>query len=215
MKTDLDTELTYFILGLPRSGTTIVASLFNSLDDGFCLGEPHWYVEAGHELAAVGKGCCGKVGHLWDQAAVEEPKSIYSQFIAPAVVIGGYNLGGYKETWRGDELGYWLLEEHLSRVDFFVLVFRDPIECYDSQMGVGWPADEWTPARAQMGDSYLRWLSDHGRAVVVEYDLFRRDPLGHLNAALAGRFEIQGPVELQPTGWSFGDPRANRSRVIE
>jgi len=189
MKTNLETELTYFILGLPNNGTTIVASLFNSLDDGFCVCEPHWYVERGHALEDVGAGCCGKVAHLWDQADVREVREIYPGFILPAVVIGGYHLGGYKETWRNDALGNRLLRDHVGRVDFFVVVHR-----HDSD--------------------FLRDLGSHTKAVNVEYEEFRLDPLGHVNEALGGRFEIEGPVVLQPTGWQFGDPRANRSTEV-
>jgi len=214
MKTNLDRELTYFILGLPRSGTTIVASLFNSLQDGFCLGEPHWYVKAGHRIEDVGPDCCGKVGYLWVRAGVSEVMSIYPCFIRPAVCIGGYHLGGYKETWRGDILGRLLVKRHLPKVDFFVLVHRDPLDVWHSQLGCNWPTDEWTQARAVKGARLLCKLGASPKAVNVWYEDFRADPLGHLNAALAGRFEIQGPVSLQPTGWVFGDPRANKSEEI-
>jgi hypothetical protein len=190
MKTNLDTELTYFILGLPNNGTTIVASFFNSLEDGFCICEPHWYVERGHPIEAVGDGCCGKVAHLWDQADVREPREIYPGFILPAVTIGGYHLGGYKETWRNDKLGNQLLRDHVARVDFFVVVHRHASE-------------------------FLMDLGSHPKAVNISYPAFRLDPLDCANTALAGRFEIEGPVVLQPTGWAFGDPRANQSTEVK
>lgn len=189
MKTNLDTELTYFILGLPNNGTTIVASFFNSLEDGFCICEPHWYVERGHPLANVGEGCCGKVASMWPLANVKEPREIYPAFILPAVTIGGYHLGGYKETWRDDDLGHKLIEAHVPRVDFFVVVHRHE-------------------------GAFLRNLGRYDKAVNIEYQAFRVDPLRHVNAALAGRFEIEGPVVLKPTGWAFGDPRANQSTEV-
>jgi len=193
MKTTLDRPLTYFILGLPNNGTTIVASLFNSLEDGFCICEPHWYVERGHAVEDVGAGCCGKVAHLWDQADVREVREIYPGFILPATTIGGYHLGGYKETWRDDQLGHRLLVAHVHRVDFFVLVHRH---------------------RDRKGAGFLRMLGDNPRAVSLEYEAFRADPLGHVNKALAGRFEIEGPLEIKPSGWRFGDPRANQSTEV-
>lgn len=209
------TQLTYFILGLPRSGTTIVASLFNSLEDGFCLGEPHWYVEAGHDIERVGPDCCGKVAPLWDRAKVSEVDAILPCFIRPAVVIGDYKLGGYKETWRDDPLGRRLLERHIPKVDFFILVHRNGVEAWRSQIRLGWPEEEWTLNRAIVGTCMLYDLKENPKAVYVEIDQFRADPLACLNKALAGRFEIEGPVTLQPTGWVFGDPRANHSTEVQ
>lgn len=217
MRTNLPfgSQLTYFILGLPRSGTTIVASFFNSLEDGFCLGEPHWYVEAGHPLASVGPDCCGKVASLWDMAKVESIDHILPCFIRPAVVIGEYKVGGYKETWRADPLGERLLEQHIPKVDFFVLVHRNANEVWRSQIKRGWPEQEWPFSRAVVGAVKLYETGNHPKAVSIEYDEFRVDPLRCVNRALAGRFEIEGPVALQPTGWVFGDPRANHSTEVQ
>jgi hypothetical protein len=189
VNTNLNAELTYFILGLPNSGTTIVASFFNSLDDGFCICEPHWYVERGNPIDQVGPDCCGKVAEMWPLANVKDIREIYPLFVLPAVTIGGFHLGGYKETWRNDDLSHKLLRAYLSRVDFFVLVHRRL-------------------------DRPLKRLGDNPKAVNVDYETFRADPLGHVNTALAGRFEIEGPVVLKPTGWTFGDSRANQSTEV-
>jgi hypothetical protein len=214
MKTNLDRNLSFFILGQPRSGTTIIASLFNSLQDAFVLGEPHWYVEAGHPLADVGRDCCGKVEEAWYADDVSDVKRILPDFIKPMVACTDYHLGGYKETWRGDNLGNWLLENHLFPVDFFVIVMRHPIDCHESQMRVNWPADEWTIRRAVDAHYKMLELARYEKSIIIDYESFRADPIGHVNDALDYKFQIEGPLELQPTGWVFGDPKANKSREV-
>ena len=53
MNTSLTSKKTFFIYSLPRSGSTIVAKFFHSLDDGYCWSEaPKWF-EAYHKIINV------------------------------------------------------------------------------------------------------------------------------------------------------------------
>jgi hypothetical protein len=208
MRTDLTHgKRLFFVIGPPRSGTTIVASVFNSLKDGFCLGEPHWIHEA--EQGEADKEACGKMAEYWRPVA--DYRFILNVNVMPMLALDGFRVGGYKETFQ------WfrhtcdpLLEAHVPLVDFFVVVLRDPAKALSSQRALGWnhlrPKDT-NKDYLRMGD-----LAQHHKAVVVVLEDFVGDPLGYLNARLP--FRIEGPLELEPTGHRFGDPKANESRMV-
>jgi len=213
MKTDLTKPTTFFILGIPRSGTTIVANLFNSIEDGFCLGEPHWLCER-EGPAAVARGC-GKVAPEWKQWTDEtwESQYIFKAFIE--VVLSGkftpYKLGGYKETYRPYTPLSEELIEHRHAVDFFIIVLRDPIMVMSSMKAVG--DDIWTVKMLNQAYQRMDELGQDEKAIVVVYENFCQWPMAYLNARLP--FTINGLLELYATGHAYGDPKANRSLTIE
>lgn len=185
MKTNLTNPLTYFILGPPRGGTTILCNLLNALEDGFCLGEPHWCAMA------------------------------QNMSIPPDILSANYEshtLYGYKETYRlRHALCEDLLSLHLHKVDFFLIVLRDPVLVHSSQRALGWT--EWDlPEDHNKIYRRLDKLAQHKKAIVIVYEDFVKDPLEYLNERLP--FQIKGPLVLEPTGHAFGDPFANRSTEI-
>jgi len=198
----------FFVIGPPRSGTTIVASVFNSLTDGFCLGEPHWLHES---LEGEDDGAAyGKVAHL--RRPVSDYRLIMQVNIIPILNRGPFKVGGYKSTYQ------WfrhtcepLLAAHIPLVDFFVVVLRDPVKVLSSQRALGWqhlrPRDTNKEYR-RMGD-----LARDPKAVVVVLEDFVGDPLGYLNARLP--FRIEGPLALEPTGHRYGDPKANEALAVD
>ena len=196
MKTNLTHPMTFFILGVPRSGTTILCNLFNALEDGFCLGEPHWY--------AVNQGV----------VPLEKMLSIYLSDVRYRAIHNGYNLSGYKETYRlRHKLSDDLVKLHLSFVSFFLIIFRDPVLVHSSQRALGWT--EWdTPD--DFNESYKRLdeLAQHEKGIAIVCEQFVQNPLTYLNQRLP--FQIEGDLVLKPTGHEFGDPFANRStRIVQ
>lgn len=212
MKTDLTKPTTFFITGIPRSGTTIVANLFNSLEDGFCLGEPHWLCER-EGTGAVARGC-GKVATGWPRPPDETwaIPSIFGDLAGRLVEMPFCYLGGYKETYRPyNGLSEQLIRLHQHLVDFFLIVLRDPIMVMSSMKAVGdtiWTVDMLNQAYQRMDE-----LSQDDKAIVVIYENFCQYTMAYMNARLP--FTINGLLELQPTGHAYGDPKANRSTTIE
>lgn len=209
MKTNLDHgKRLFFIVGSPRSGTTIVASVFNSLEDGFCLGEPHWLHEAVGPDAVV--EACGKMADLW--RPVGDYMLIMHANVLPMLARRGFCVGGYKETYQHfRHTCEPLLEAHLPLVDFFVVVLRDPRLTLASQRAHGWD----NMRVRDMNRDYERMdeLAQDPNAVVVVLEDFVKDPLDYLNKRLP--FRIGGPLELQPTGHRFGDPAANAADAVD
>jgi hypothetical protein len=216
MRSNLTKPLSYFILGLPRSGTTIVASFFNSLEDGLCLCEPHWYyANQGCTPKEIVENCVSphKDYLTYNNNNMHDGFSIMSDLILRNREL--YNLVGYKETWKGDTFGRVLLTVHLLEADFFIIVLRDPIECYQSQLRLNWPISEWTLERAIADTEFLRGLAYHPKARLIMFEAFREMPLEVVNREMNGFFQVEGPVDLQPTGWVYGDPKANQSTRVE
>lgn len=217
LKTNLVSPLDYFITGLPRSGTTIVASLLNSLDDGFCFGEPHWYLDTRRVICDEIRHFTGKVNNLVDCNLVKDKMDVLPKLITPLLIRSNtYKLGGYKETYKGTPLDRLLFRAHIPQVDFFIVVLRDPIEVHKSQRRVGWPVKEWGLDKALTDhDTMVDMAIHNNKAVSVWYDDFCKDPIGTMNRVLGGLFVITGEPVLTPTGWIYGDPRANNSTRIE
>lgn len=198
----------FFVIGPPRSGTTIVASVFNSLTDGFCLGEPHWLhesLEGEDDVAAY-----GKVAEFY--RPVDDHMLIMHTNIIPILQRDEFHVGGYKSTFQ------WfrhtcepLLEAHIPLVDFFVVVLRDPAKTLSSQRALGWK--HLRPRSVNKDYRRMGDLAQHPKAVTVVLEDFVGDPLGYLNARLP--FQIEGPLVLDPTGHRYGDPKANEAAAMD
>jgi len=209
MKTNLDHgKRLFFIIGPPRSGTTIVASVFNSLEDGFCLGEPHWLHEAVGPEAVM--EACGKVADHW--RPVTDYMLIMNANVLPMLAREGVCVGGYKETYQHfRHTCEPLLEAHLPLVDFFVVVLRDPRLVLSSLRAHGW--DNVRVRDINRDYERMGELASDRRAVAIVLEDFVKDPLKYLNGRLP--FRIEGPLALQPTGHRFGDPAANEAEAVD
>jgi len=108
MRTDLNEKKLFFILGMPDDGTTIVNNIFNSLDDGFSLCEPHWmYVlenlrNVKNSLDKVKLCSTGKAKQFFNDITSDE--DILDNGIIPTLHNNNFNLGGYKETYNPDHI---------------------------------------------------------------------------------------------------------------
>lgn len=167
-----------------------MGNLFNALDDGFCMMEPHWYEKAIH-------GNDVDFMTWWMKAQTS------------------IHLAGYKETYRiGHEMCDDLIERHTPDTDFFIVVFRDPVYVHSSQRALGWTEwdePEYFNESYRVLDKFIeKWP---GKAIPVVYEDFVVDPLAYLNKRLP--FRIEGELKLALTGYTFGDPFANRSTRIQ
>jgi len=208
MRTNLSDKRLFFVIGPPRSGTTIVARVFNSLEDGFCLGEPHWIHEA--EGGKADGQAYGKV-ERWHKP-VDDYRLIMQANVIPILERGPFKVGGYKETYQHfRHTCEPLLEAHMPLVDFFIVVLRDPRLVLSSLRALGW--DNVRVRDINQDYERMSELAQDERAVVVVLEDFVKDPLGYLNAWLP--FQIEGPLELKPTGHRYGDTVANKGDTVD
>jgi hypothetical protein len=203
LRTSLEEPKTIFVTGMPRGGTTIVAKVFNSYEDGICLGEPHWYYNQRGSMNLVRQNCTGKVKDIFD---AESPDDIIP-WCQRTAGTNGYNLVGFKETWFFGWEVPRLTKKWKTQVDYCVVVFRDPVRVHSSQRALVW--DDKRPV-LDFRKEYrqLDRLAQQPNATGIGYELFSRHGLDYLNYRLP--FSIEGPLDLQPTGHEYGDPYANR-----
>lgn len=207
MKVNLPRPMTFFVTGLGRGGTTIVAQALNSLENGFCLMEPYHYhndhpAPFGHDWKASGPNVARLLNGNEPLEAIQD-----------AVSMDRYQLGGYKETI--EPVSDWVeavLPRHLEMVDFFLVVFRNPVFMHSSQRAFGWKFRPDEPSAYLDDYKFLSELANTYPGIPVVLEDFIENPLGHLNSRLP--YRIYGHFELIPTDNKYGDPAANRSTSL-
>ena len=90
MKLELKEKKVISVLGLPHSGTTIVSNTFNSMENGFCLSEPHWILLSNPKQLTF-----DKLGHF-NFNGIDDIMS----GIRKRITNDEFCFGGVKETYR-------------------------------------------------------------------------------------------------------------------
>lgn len=170
MRALTDRKWKFFIIGLHRTGTTITTVILDSLENGVCWGEPHWFA------------------HINDK----------EEDFFDGLSCDGWDVCGYKETYKmpAKRRAFHedLLKRHIPLVDFFIVTFRDPIKAHSSMLA--WNMTYITPAVFLEGYRRLDELASHEKGIpIVLEDLVDRG-LPYLNSKLP--FEIEGPLDLNP-----------------
>lgn len=192
------------VTGLPRSGTTILCCLLNSLSNGFCISEPH------NEFMM--QGAIHSMDKLDD---IVRPPSSYGEIASYIRTVWKSNenflIGGIKEVCQPKN-GEYLYKRAVDVSDLTLLMVRHPVYTYVS-------------ARQMFGvqaDSFLRWhremvsfYNSHVRRVVLlRYESFCKNPIAYLNDKLRRYFKIKGELKLVGATFQWGDQKAIRSTQI-
>lgn len=102
----------FFIFGVPRSGTTLLCNILNSQKNSTCLVEPHFYMQV--------------------HGKYEDENHSFKKGTDPVDFLKNqnYQYGGFKETFRKPWVANHLvnldeIESHIKSVDFSVAIIRD------------------------------------------------------------------------------------------
>ena len=214
MKTNLDKDTSFFITGVPRSGTTLLCNFFNSLEDGFCFGEPlRYYLDHLYcgGLRETVDNCFGKIkaSHIPADLQVlniSEFPSIFPE----------YNLGGLKETyteWMITSTGSILLE-NFHVYDLGIIVIRNPEDVFASNKALS--EKRLLMTVRDLNNAYLFFNEmeiKHSNVHILVLEDFVTAGIDYVNSVLP--FNIEGEFELKPTGHTYGDPYANKSTELK
>lgn len=192
----------FLILGLPRSGTTLLNNILNSQSNIFSISEPIW------EKIQTGKiNSFGKINLNTNLQPIEIVPKL-QQFLKSSDT---YDYGGIKETFRHWELLPVSIAQ-LSNIDFIFRIKRNPIDCFGSwKEKTSW-GNNYTNIDSFI-TSYKEISSiNHDNIIDIDYDLMIDNGIDYLNNVLP--FTIER-FEVSPTNFGYGDVKANNSTKIE
>lgn len=168
------------VCGVPRSGTTILARVIDSIDGAICLPEPI-QTRARHGVFPLPLGFEQPPDLEQALAALDKRYTIVA-FKEPFMVVEGYARADNREA----------LTRARARGALFVWLVRHPARVYNS-------VKEWGPKFHDVDRfiaNYSRLLDAMGGATPVVYEQLLVDPVAELNRATPLR--LTGSLQLRP-----------------
>ncbi|HEX8912546.1 MAG TPA: hypothetical protein VF796_09315 [Humisphaera sp.] len=198
------------VIGLPRSGTTLVANVLHACRNGFCLVEPHW--------EALSRGSQATATAKTGLVALQPPGSIACE-VRRVMRERGFDFAAVKETFRRDETA--CVNGLLSDADAVLFVRRDPVATFAS-----WRRQGWGPRYDDIGSfernfvdlrSLASRMARHRPTFMISYERLCSDAARHVDAAFAGYASLEGTLAVEPmdVAVAMGDPRARASARLE
>jgi hypothetical protein len=208
MKAILPYQHMFSITGIPRSGTTILNTLFNSLDNGFSISEP--LLGLFNDPKSVSSG---KINIDLNR----NPYLVLDQLNKFLQENNNYDLGGIKEVFNPEEDSYEVYSNS-EYINFVVIIIRNPLYVFNS-----WFLCKWKDKYNQV--EYLKWLYEslidfykktmqEKPVYVISYEKLISDKINHINDAFSGYMNIEGNLKLKDSKFSLGDPLALKSNDI-
>jgi hypothetical protein len=209
------TKRSLLLAGLPRSGTTVVASYISSMPDAFIFIEPHLEHLRHHSTSFFRDPKLRWMFRLRYQEREPLPMDT-----AVRRVHGRYDLVGFKETFRGEHYARYdqrlpneaLLERYLAAGYDLVAIVRDPLAVWNSFRG-HFPPDGWAADLDGFVENYERFFRFASASPMVVYERFLRDPKAEVERA--GFASEMAGVALTVRGDKLGDAEAKRSREVK
>lgn len=183
--------LFYALIGLPRSGTSIIARTLHSVENGFCISEP--LHRLGFEAMKKGESI-DKIGPCKIRQYGEIVGAIYEKWLDP---FSAWQIGGIKEVDVVNNSGGFTRWEQLFKTDIFLPIFvdRPPEMIYDA-----WKRSEFKTRGIDAFCKTYRYLQQIRPKLyhrVIHYEAFCADPIAELNRVFSpGLFS--GKVSLNP-----------------
>lgn len=205
--------LSIALIGMPRSGSTITGSFFNSLDGGFVVGEPHSMIVAdrpfGHDWPAYIDTDAG-LFKLYPKGEVDPLRQI-----EVFALINGFDIYGFKEVCTVKTDPSQIVELYGDRLDAVFVLMREPRKVFRS-MTKNTPEGSLPTSPLTFYEWYRSIFEfcdgDYPFPVhIIYYEQFIKNPERHINE-VAG-WEFEGSVSLRKFPGS-GDLSARGSKVV-
>jgi LPS sulfotransferase NodH len=175
------------VVGVPRSGTTLLANLISAHPDAFCMSEPYFTFFA--------RGCCVD----GDERLGEHP----NRFVSRVMRSRPESRVGVKETYAANQRFYEALKEAGT---ITIAILRDP---RDTQASVrDFLGHENLERFASKWSEFVQWAGVHAD-VTVSYEDLVREPIETM-ARVFDRLGLssEGYVAIPAPMYGIGDPRA-------
>jgi hypothetical protein len=197
-----DKQIIYGILGLPRTGTTLLNNIFNSYDNSFCISEPHWanILSPGQiKLDKINIDC--KVnGNIYKN--INDMVSNSEQF----------------NTYREHQMESANFILNSDYVDLVIGIFRDPVSGFNAWLRSAWKGyyiipDNFIRSYVSFYNT-LQNISDK-KVVMMKYEDICEGGVEYINKKLNDEITLPQLDEIKKTNFVFGDPLANSGGTIK
>lgn len=174
------------VIGLPRSGTSIVASYLNSQPNALVVGEPSWPMLAGKDQIVYSRYGDIHLSHKMD--IFEQLKNLSDQI--------GLQLIGMKEAWVPAVNAISIAQAYYDILDGIIITLREPRRNY---LSMYYQFASIGPVAIAMFERHYKMLHQYGknndkvRFVILEQ--FKKDPFNVLQKAVPA-IELEELTEL-------------------
>ena len=210
-----DSKKIICVLGIPHAGTTIVCNIFNSMENAFCLSEPHWTL-----LSNPNKLRFDKARGL----RFKTPDQVLPKITAKLAADASLQFAGVKETYRPKEPRMKKFFAQMLASDIVVIVFREPKAHYNSLKLMSkrhnrnpMPLQYMINSFNSIYDAAIEaYKSGNGVLVLLE-DLCaagNKGAIKYINDRSGNLLRVLGPFEIKPTNYIYGNNKANNSKAI-
>lgn len=210
MKVDTNKKILFSIIGLPRSGTTIINNIFNSLDNGFSISEPHWaYLHYRNNLRF------GKINKLVNNNWNKNIDNLIPTF-NKILNNSNYDIGGFKETYNSKSRRKNYITNEL--INLYIFVFRNPVYMINSQIKEGNKStiNEMIKEYNIFSNFYNKTSINDINTVLINYDEFcKSNIISYLNYYFKSYFKVIGELEIKKSKFILGDNKAHISKKIQ
>ena len=195
------------VLGLPRTGTTLLNNILNSYDNGFCISEPHWanILNPGSVRVDGVNVDCSNNGRIYEN-------------INNIVDGEGYLIGGVKETFREHQMASSNFILNSPNVDVIIGIFREPVSGFNGWLRTNWKGyyvnhNNYIKSYRKLFDTLN---TSNKKTVFLKYEKICEGSVGYLNSKLDEiGLELEPLDGIKKTNYIFGDPTANSGGIIK
>lgn len=192
------------IIGLPRTGTTLLNNIFNSYENCISISEPHW-----KNILLNGNPDGNKFKSIPIDLS-ENSKVIpnIQEYVEkdPEVL-----LGGIKETFRSHQRNSVDFVLKSDRVNFIVGIIRKPQDAFDSWLRSEWGGN-YSDVRyfTQTYKDFYRTLNKIDKKVFwIKYEDLCKESSEYLDKEFGDYLSFDNLEKIEKTEFRIGDARAN------
>lgn len=203
------------LVGLPRSGTTVVANYINSMERAFCFLEPHWESRGYGSTSFFNDPKLRWIFRLKFQEDAPLPLDA-----AVRRIQRRYDLVGIKETFRGVHYSAYdpdmpneeLLADYVAAGYRLIPILRHPLAVWNSFRRYFPPQEAWAADLPSFIENYQRFYHFAGGTDAVLYERFVQDPRAEMARSGIWSEELSGGLTGRRA--RMGDPTAKSSGEV-
>ena len=211
MKAIVPYQHIFSIVGIPRSGTSIVNTVFNSLENGFSISEPISGMFDDPSTVTSGKS---------NFQVKTNPYHMFRELNEHMIFSKEYDLAGIKEVFDPNRDAIDIISKS-EYINFHVIIIRNPLNVFNSWFVCNWK-DKFNKVE------YLRFLYENLYSFyktefvnkpifVINYDILisYENKIDYLNKVFDGYIKFIDNFVLFDSKFSRGDPKGLTSISVD